>query len=161
MDSVKVDIYVVNFAGISEAAHQMTAEDCFDLAALAYSNKRIVTMLEWLNEAVRILTTKGMEDRVGNITFLDVYEHLSWAHYLVSLYTYFLIVFYWTSSHKMFQSMGTDISVVRKETTACLIDHTSTLSAPTLLSNYILLGGFFEIQGDILPVLKVLIQKYE
>lgn len=75
------------FPGIKPALHKLTAGDCYELGVLAYRNDKYVRMLEWLEQAERLRVlniTDGKIDRVGNLSSVLLFEHLSWAYYLVS-----------------------------------------------------------------------------
>ena len=65
----------------SAAAIDMAAEDCFEIASLAYSSGRIGHFHSWTKEAARLLRG-GHHD--GTLAMSDVLEHLAWAEYLVS-----------------------------------------------------------------------------
>ena len=48
-------------------------------------------MLEWLEQAERLRVlnaTDGKIDRVGNLSSVLLFEHLSWAYYIVSFFSH-------------------------------------------------------------------------
>jgi len=67
---------------VSKSAHQMTAEDCINIANYAHLAKRYVRMQEWSKEAERIMDDASLSDRIGNATRLSVYELIGWTAYL-------------------------------------------------------------------------------
>jgi len=74
--------------GTQPSLHKLTAGDCYELGVLAYRIDKYVRMLEWLEQAerLRVLNITDGIDRVGNLSSVLLFEHLSWAYYISSSY---------------------------------------------------------------------------
>lgn len=66
--------------GCSNLAIDMAAEDCFEIATLAYSASRMGHFHSWSNEALRLLREGHHDD---TLKMAEVLEHVAWAEYLV------------------------------------------------------------------------------
>lgn len=74
----------VQLIGVSRSAHQMTAQDCIQIAEYAHNVRRYIRMDGWSKEAERIMDDPSLTHRVGNASRLALYELLSWSAYLVN-----------------------------------------------------------------------------
>ncbi|XP_065062752.1 prolyl 4-hydroxylase subunit alpha-1-like isoform X1 [Rhopilema esculentum] len=74
--------------GTKPSLHKLTAADCYELGELAYKNDKYVQMLEWLEEAERLRLTNATlgQERIGNLSIVLLFEHLSWAYYISGNY---------------------------------------------------------------------------
>ena len=71
------------FLGIKKTKHKLTAQQCLEIAEMAHDSRRYVHMADWLKEAERIMDDPNLQDRVGNITRMQINEFLAWMNYLV------------------------------------------------------------------------------